>query len=164
MTTFEENGHEESLQTQVAVKHGPQDKIEKNIEESIENASLEQANQQDKDLHEKELGKLEENDASRESVQVPPPDLPNKDGNLPVPGEEEVIESEQARIERLGRERPAKFKSLGAELAFCYSIIASQFMAVCINGSIADECCKPVLLTNNRNTSYLVSMYSSQLL
>ena len=39
-------------------------------------------------------------------------------------------ESERVRIERLGRERPAKFKSFGAELAFCYSIIASQFMAV----------------------------------
>ena len=45
-------------------------------------------------------------------------------------GDEEAPESEQARIERLGRERPAKFKSFGAELAFCYSIIASQFMAV----------------------------------
>lgn len=44
--------------------------------------------------------------------------------------EEENLETEQAHIERLGRERPAKFKSFGAELAFCYSIIASQFMAV----------------------------------
>jgi len=44
---------------------------------------------------------------------------------------EEVLESESARIERLGRERPTKFKSFGEELAFCYSIIASQFMAVC---------------------------------
>ena len=39
-------------------------------------------------------------------------------------------ESEEARIERLGRERPTKFTSLGAEVAFCYSVIASQFMAV----------------------------------
>lgn len=160
MTTFEEHGHVESIQPQVAVKRGPQDKIEK----SIENVSREQSNRQDKGLPEKELGKLEDNDASRESVQMPPPDLPDKNENLPVPGEEEVIESEQARIERLGRERPAKFKSLGAELAFCYSIIASQFMAVCVNGSIADECYKPVLLTTDRNTSYLVSTYSSRLL
>lgn len=43
---------------------------------------------------------------------------------------EDVLGSEGARIERLGRERPAKFKSVGGELAFCYSIIASQFMAV----------------------------------
>lgn len=130
MTTFEEHRHAESIQSPVAVYRGPQDKIEKDIE----NVSLEQANRQDKDLHEKELGKLEpNNDASRESIQVPPPDLPNKNESLAVPGREEVIESEQARIERLGRERPAKFKSLGAELAFCYSIIASQFMAVCIH-------------------------------
>ena len=49
-------------------------------------------------------------------------------GNGLQSGEE--IESEHARIERLGRQRPTKFKSFGAELAFCYSIIASQFMAV----------------------------------
>ncbi len=46
------------------------------------------------------------------------------------PGDGEALESDRARIERLGRERPPQFKSLGAELAFCYSIIASQFMAV----------------------------------
>lgn len=49
-----------------------------------------------------------------------------------APADEEAPESEQARIERLGRERPAKFKSFGAELAFCYSVIASQFMSVCL--------------------------------
>jgi len=38
--------------------------------------------------------------------------------------------SERARIERLGRERPPKFTSLWAEIGFCYSILASQFMAV----------------------------------
>ena len=37
---------------------------------------------------------------------------------------------DRAWIERLGRRRPAKFKSFGAELAFCYSVIASQFMSV----------------------------------
>ena len=144
MTTSEEHGHVESIQPPVAVEHGPQDKIEKNIE----NVSLERANRQDKDVHEKEFGKLgHDNDASQESVQVPPPDLPNKNESLAVPGGEEVLESEQARIERLGRERPAKFKSLGAELAFCYSIIVSQFMAVCINVLH----CKRVLKTNSPN-------------
>lgn len=44
--------------------------------------------------------------------------------------DQEAPESENARVERLGRERPAKFKSFGRELAFCYSVIASQFMAV----------------------------------
>lgn len=101
----------------------------------MENLPLEQASRQDRDLREKALGKLEDDRGpSEKPVQVPQLDLPSKNENLAIPGTEEVIESEQARIERLGRERPAKFKSLGAELAFCYSIIASQFMAVCING------------------------------
>ena len=143
MTTFEEHRHVESIQPQVAVYHGPQDKIEK----SIEDVTLAQSNRQDKDLPEKGLGKLGDNDASRESVHVPQSELPNKDENLHMPGSEEVIESEQARIERLGRERPAKFKSLGAELAFCYSIIASQFMAVCIN----IPCCRRIPETNFPN-------------
>lgn len=54
----------------------------------------------------------------------------SKSSEMVAPGDEEAPESDRARIERLGRERPAKFKSFGAELAFCYSVIASQFMAV----------------------------------
>lgn len=42
----------------------------------------------------------------------------------------ELEETDQERIERLGRERPAQFKSNWSEFTFCYSIIASQFMAV----------------------------------
>ncbi|KAI9678827.1 MAG: hypothetical protein M1817_005887 [Caeruleum heppii] len=34
-----------------------------------------------------------------------------------------------ARLERLGRQRPDTFRSVWAELGFCYSILASQFMA-----------------------------------
>ena len=144
MTTYEEDRHVESIQPQVPGYHGPQDRTEHNIED----VSLEQSNRQHNDLLEKELGELDnKNDASRESIQVPPPDPPNKVENLAMPGSEEVIESEQARIERLGRERPAKFKSLGAELAFCYSIIASQFMAVCID--VAH--CRRILETNSPN-------------
>ena len=45
-------------------------------------------------------------------------------------GDEEASELEGARLERLGRERPAKFKTVWAEVAFCYSILASQIMAV----------------------------------
>ena len=40
-----------------------------------------------------------------------------------------VEETEHQRIERLGRERPPHFKTLGAEILFVYSILASQFMA-----------------------------------
>ncbi|KAG7001396.1 MFS domain-containing protein [Physcia stellaris] len=42
---------------------------------------------------------------------------------------ENADSEEKARIDRLGRERPAKFKSIWAEVAFCYSIIASMIMA-----------------------------------
>ena len=60
-----------------------------------------------------------------------PQSLPqNKSAETAIPGDEEAPESDRARIERLGRERPAKFKSLAAELTFCYSVIASQFMTV----------------------------------
>lgn len=49
-------------------------------------------------------------------------------------------ETERQRIERLGRERPAKLNSLGAEVFFCYSVIASQFMAVS-QSTIEDRRC-----------------------
>ena len=58
-------------------------------------------------------------------------DLPqSKSAEIASLGDEEAPESDLAHIGRLGRERPAKFKSFGAELAFCYSVIASQFMSV----------------------------------
>lgn len=61
----------------------------------------------------------------------PLPDLAqSKSAEIAVLGDEEAPESDRAHIGRLGRERPAKFKSFGAELAFCYSVIASQFMSV----------------------------------
>ena len=62
----------------------------------------------------------------------PPQSVPQcKSAKIATPGDQEAPESDQARIERLGRERPAKFQSFGAELGFCYSVIASQFMSVC---------------------------------
>ena len=39
-------------------------------------------------------------------------------------------ESMQARIERLGRERPAKFRTVWTEIGFCFSLLASMVMAV----------------------------------
>ncbi|KAI9805275.1 MAG: hypothetical protein M1833_005728 [Piccolia ochrophora] len=41
----------------------------------------------------------------------------------------DVDEAEQTRIERLGRERPAVFKTAWAEVGFCFSIFMSQMMA-----------------------------------
>ena len=42
----------------------------------------------------------------------------------------EASDSEKVRIERLGRERPTAFTSVVSEIGFCYSLIASQFIAV----------------------------------
>ena len=42
------------------------------------------------------------------------------------PGGEDM----QARVERLGRERPAIFKTLWREVGFCFSLLASMVMAV----------------------------------
>jgi hypothetical protein len=50
----------------------------------------------------------------------------NQDEN----GTKGVDEDEKARIERLGRERPPKFKSLTAEISFCYSLLASMITVV----------------------------------
>ncbi|KIX04923.1 uncharacterized protein Z518_05794 [Rhinocladiella mackenziei CBS 650.93] len=52
--------------------------------------------------------------------------------NLPLaekaPTQPDVEESMDARIERLGRERPPTFKSIWAEVAFVFSIIMSQIL------------------------------------
>jgi hypothetical protein len=39
-------------------------------------------------------------------------------------------ETHEARIERLGRQRPEKFKTLWAEIGFVFSIVMSQVMTV----------------------------------
>lgn len=44
--------------------------------------------------------------------------------------EVEGEESTQALIERLGRQRPAKFKTIWTEIGFCFSLLASMVMAV----------------------------------
>jgi hypothetical protein len=41
-------------------------------------------------------------------------------------------ETHEARIERLGRQRPEKFKTLWAEIGFVFSIVMSQVMTVSI--------------------------------
>lgn len=75
-------------------------------------------------------------------------------------GEHESGEAERQRIERLGRERPSKLKSFAAELFFCYSVIASQFMAVSCSGGLIDVDMKIEL--DCRNISCLGSMLSFQ--
>lgn len=70
-------------------------------------------------------------------------------------GDAENPESERARIERMGRERPTQFKSFIAELAFCYSVIASQFMSVSFVATTPWKATK----MNPRNTLSLVSTF-----
>ncbi len=76
-------------------------------------------------------------------------------------GKQSAEETERQRLERLGRERPAKLKSLTAEIFFCYSVIASQFMAVSrpLFPSMTDG--PQLLMLKTRNISYLVSASSS---
>ena len=79
-------------------------------------------------------GKSEESKKDEGSIvrpEEPLPGLPrNKIAETAAPGDQEAQVSDQAHFDRLGRQRPAQFKSFGAELAFCYSVIASQFMTV----------------------------------
>ena len=56
---------------------------------------------------------------------VQPKPLPS--GVAPVPADYEA--SESARLNRLGRQRPTQFPSIYSEIAFAYSIIASQMLA-----------------------------------
>ncbi|KAK5013500.1 hypothetical protein LTR60_003835 [Cryomyces antarcticus] len=41
-----------------------------------------------------------------------------------------VAETPEARIERLGRERPDTFRSKWAEVGFCFSVAMSQALAI----------------------------------
>lgn len=98
---------------------------EENINEPALGASAEQLAE---DIYAEERAK---NEGPYRQPAEPRHGLPqSKSAEVATSGDEEAPESDRARIERLGRERPARFKSFGAELAFCYSVIASQFMSV----------------------------------
>lgn len=43
-------------------------------------------------------------------------------------GQQNLEESDEGRLERLGRERPAKFRSAWAEFGFCYAVLMSQVL------------------------------------
>ena len=80
------------------------------------------------DIHARE--KIRREESEMKSVKVPQSLAKGKSAEIVKAGDGEAPGSDRARIERMGRERPTKFKSLGRELTFCYSIIASQFMSV----------------------------------
>lgn len=42
----------------------------------------------------------------------------------------------QTQVEKLGRQRPEVFKTMWHELGFCFSLLASMLMAVCLRSSI----------------------------
>lgn len=48
-------------------------------------------------------------------------------------GNAAIEESEEARIERLGRMRPEKFNSFWEEAGFCFSVVMSQALTVSIS-------------------------------
>lgn len=50
--------------------------------------------------------------------------------HMPYQVEAEPTESPEARIERLGRQRPENFPSLWAEIGFCYAVVMSQVLSV----------------------------------
>ena len=122
-----DSGHKECGQLSDA------DQIERNLnieQEKIPSESmLKTSTDQDaKHRRSHESTKDEGLDAQPEE---PPQRLPrNRIAKTATTGDEEAQESDRAHFDRLGRVRPAKFKSFGAELAFCYSVIASQFMTV----------------------------------
>lgn len=52
----------------------------------------------------------------------------NNEGDAPA-----IEESTEARLERLGRQRPEVFGSIWAEIVFVFSISMSQVLTVCIS-------------------------------
>ena len=99
--------------------------VEKNTNESTLRTSTDQPAD---DINQGKHIKSEESNIQPAKV---PKYLPQgKSAEIVKNGDAEAPESERARIERMGRERPTQFKSFIAELAFCYSVIASQFMSV----------------------------------
>lgn len=110
------------------------------IDQSHDNPGIEQEKDINVPIMRTGTDQLTKNINSEEEIEDEGPYLPpteplrnlpqSKSAAIAIPGDEEAPGSDRARIDRLGRERPAKFKSFGAELAFCYSVIASQFMSV----------------------------------
>ena len=122
--------------------------VERNINESTLKTSIDQlADDVDERKHIKsEEATIQPADASQCLPQ-------GKSTQVVKNGDAEAPESERARIERMGRERTTQFKSFAAELAFCYSVIASQFMSV---SSVAAT----PLKGPNPNQEYFVSGFN----
>jgi hypothetical protein len=68
--------------------------------------------------------------AYQEEVASPTSPGPFEKGNSPPGGSPAGEESLEARLERLGRQRPEVFRSLWAEMGFVFSISMSQVLSV----------------------------------
>ena len=55
------------------------------------------------------------------------------DGNESASGEYRGGMLSEAELERLGRERPAILRNWVVEIAFCFSVVMSQVLAVCLS-------------------------------
>lgn len=128
--------------------------IEDNNRKRFEEDELRDSIEDEHSLGEKASGEyksmgigMDHDTAMKEAKDLPVSAPDNKSQN--ICRDDEDSETSSARIERLGRERPTKFKSLWAEFAFCYSIIASQCLAVCFQDF---EPTSSQQLSHSRNT------------
>ncbi len=91
--------------------------------------------------------------AYQEEVASPISPGPFKKENLSHGGAPPVEESLEARLERLGRQRPEVFSSVWAEIGFVFSISMSQVLSVMPSANFMGPA-----LTSSRNTSCQVSL------
>jgi hypothetical protein len=89
----------------------------------------------------------------QEDVASPMSPGPFERENLPHGGSPAAEESLEARLERLGRQRPEVFSSVWAEIGFVFSISMSQVLSV----SRLPKFKNPTL-TTSRNISCLASL------
>jgi len=68
--------------------------------------------------------------AFQESIIASPPKLRQKETETPSQDPPAIEESTEARIERLGRQRPEVFDSIWSEIGFVFSISMSQVLSV----------------------------------
>jgi len=68
--------------------------------------------------------------AFKESIIASPPELRQKEKETPNQDPPVIEESTEARIERLGRQRPEVFDSIWSEIGFVFSISMSQVLSV----------------------------------
>lgn len=74
------------------------------------------------------MGTEEEKSGCRTPAEPPEPSSPRASAQGPSDAE---AQPQEIDVEALGRQRPPIFKTIWAELGFCFSLVASMLMAVC---------------------------------